>query len=271
LNDNKPYNERVISKIKELKNLILADQKDEKDKGEEWEHEVLIYFAGHGESKDGPLEFDTPSVDDSRTVGFLEFEDVVKWLSDPDMGVVRRIFIVDACRAKPGRKESDEPNTDFVALNMSQTYQATRTKWDYYFSTQRGGYSYEQGKFGLGDIVPEFDLWSASSVPKSGNGVFTLGLMTSLLCGDAIDYPEEKAYNVDISRRYLANWFFSARNQKWVEFKADLIHRFPQDEIEDLTPEPQHISLDDVRRSFVFRNLNGKPRNCLAPPTEAQR
>ena len=258
--DQGPYHDVVLAKIHDLNDQILNFKRDHED--EPWESEVLVFFAGHGASSDDSvISFETPTVDDQRRFGFLSFERIVAGFSNAQLGVVRRIFIIDACR--PNRQ--DNIDTDSFSQTASATYSEKRTKWDYYFSTRRGGYSYEQKKLGTNDIVQGFELWP-DSFARSGSGLFTLGFLTSLICGDGMDYPGEKAYNADISERYLNNHFFAPSNQNWVNSELGIADDLRLRGLPFVKPEPEYINggLDSRRKSFVFRTLSAKPKRCFA-------
>ena len=261
------FHGRILNKIGELKEKLAVEEAD-KNKIERWEHEFLIYFAGHGSSRNKPyLEFETPSVDENRNFGFLKFDDVVDALNVSGARYVRRIFIVDACRTVPGQEVSDLGDPEFEVLRGYTNMTTTHSKWDYFFSTRSGGYSYETDKFGIGDLIPGFELWPADPtdtstiVEKSGNGLFTLGLLTSLICGDALDYPAK--YNVEDSSKYLTNHFFSPRNPKWVDYEKELIPQLARRDIEYVEPEPQYRNVAADNRPFVFRHLESRPKRCF--------
>ena len=256
------FNNRILNKIEELKTKLAVEEAD-KNENEHWEHEFLIYFAGHGSSSnEHSLSLETPSVDEKRNSGFLKFHDVVESLSGSRARYVRRIFIIDACRAIPGQKVSDTVDIEFEANEGYVNYVTTKSKWDYYFSAQGGGYSYEAGKVRIGDMIPGFELWP-ETVEKSGNGLFTLGLLTSLICGDEVNYPAQSKYTVDVSQKYMKEYFFSRFNPKWVDYQRELIPRLANGGIQFVNPEPYYLPISGGDQPFVFRNLESRPKRCF--------
>src|SRR5262249_7436036 len=152
-----------------------------------------------------------------------------------------------------------------IGVKAYQNFLTYKAKWDLLFSTNQGGYSYEESLFGLDDIVPGFELWSPNTISKTGNGVFTLGFLSSLICGDGMNYPAETVYNVDVARIYLRFVFFSRDNEKWNALETYLKKKLETSGIEFVRPNPQWITGggDDPSQSFAFRSLDAKPKRCF--------
>ena len=264
--DQNHYEAKVQDTIKLLKYMIGSERADRKK--EEWEDEVLVYFAGHGATIDKSIRLETPEVDATRRFGFVKFDDVVDLLSDTDLNVTRRIFIIDACRPAVGGKAPDNLDIGNASMKIYDNFLKTKTKWDFYFSTKQGGYSYEETQFGLRDIVKGFDLWPTEAISKSGNGLFTIGFLSSLICGDIVDYPAEPAYNVNMSYRYMNDRFFSQWNGEWRRLEPDIKQDLQNSGLDFVKPEPEYLngSGEGARHSFVFRNLDAKPKQCFAEP-----
>lgn len=251
------YSAKASSMIATMLEAMAAEKAG---RSEVWEDDVLIFFAGHGAKKNGLIELETS---DAHGSGLI-FDNVITQLSDPTHGIARRIFIIDACRPSSNEAARDDMEINNMGVKAYQSFLVYRAKWDFLFSTDQGGYSYEESLFDLDDIVPGFSLWSSKAISKTGNGVFTLAFLSSLVCGEVVNYPAETVYNVDVSRRYL-KFFFSDDNEKWRALEVYLKKKFQNSGIEFAAPKPQWIpgGGGDPSESFAFRSMDARPKRCL--------
>lgn len=191
-----------------VRKIIDAIKKSNRpDKGD-WEDQILVYFAGHGFSK---------SVDDSKIrIGLVtpgsgpSLETDVLWMEELVLALnaskLVNMLILDACSAQADRSD--------VALSEQIQMMLPRldlNSLQFFLSNRLGRNSYEQKDYAIDDFVPDLKLWPPD-VETKGSGVFSLGLMASLLCREAED---EDRYTFDSSSTYLRKSFFTSKNEKW--------------------------------------------------------
>lgn len=197
--------------IKEIKDPTRPDKAD-------WQDEVLVYFSGHGFSK---------YVDDDQQpytqVGLVtpdssaSFETGVIWV-DTDLASDLRtsnlvsLLIIDACSSQIDKE--DDASSERIQLKL-HIFRGSpiegQTELQFFLGSALGRYSYEQQDYAVDDFVPGFSLWPAG-VGTKGSGVFSLGLLASLLCQEAVD---QNRYTFESSYRFLRNQFFTPANAKW--------------------------------------------------------
>ncbi|MGV7219658.1 hypothetical protein [Bradyrhizobium sp. UFLA05-112] len=246
------FSEKVNTTIGVMLGAIATEKAG---RSEPWDDEVLVFFAGHGATKNGLVELQTS---DPRGPG-LNPDVIMSQLNKAQ--VERRMLILDACRPSPNGDKND-PDLNNIGTKVFNSWTNDHAKWDLLLSTNPGGYSYEESLFALNDIIPGFSLWSPGTIAKTGNGVFTLGFLSSVICGDSVNYPDETVYNADVSSRYLKFVFFSQKNPTWLALEAYLKDKL---QASYKIPAPQLIvgGADDASKSFVFRSLDAMPKKCF--------
>jgi hypothetical protein len=196
-----------------LRNII--DEIKHRPNKADWQDEILVYFSGHGFSK---------YVDDDHPytqVGLVtpdsspSFDSGVLWV-DSDLAADLRtsnlvtLLIIDACSAQID-KDNDASSERIQLKIFSGSPIEGQTELQFLLGSALGRYSYEQQDYAIDDFVPGLALWPAG-IGTKGSGVFSLGLLASLLCQEAID---QNQYTFDSSSRFLKNQFFTSANAKW--------------------------------------------------------
>jgi hypothetical protein len=185
----------------------------------DWEDVILIYYSGHGFSKyiPGPVPhmqvgLMTPDTDRTLSTGVIWIDqDLIVQLRNSN---VISLIIVDACSSEirqPGVEGLSVQRTQLKLPIYEDANVHGRTELQFLFGSEVGTYSYEQSDFGIGDFIPNLSLWP-SDVGTKGSSVFSLGLLTSLLCQEA---GEDNSYTFATSSHFLRTLFFRDSNSKW--------------------------------------------------------
>lgn len=177
-----------------------------------WEDQILVYYAGHGFSKyiEGPpasmkIGLLTPDSNLAKQQNMLWIEELVPILTDSNLP---NMLIIDACSAQIDN--DDEIFGQQLQLKLPALVTNT-SQMHFFLSNALGRYSYEQNDYTLSDFVAKLNFWPDGMETK-GSGVFTLGLMASLLCQEAV-YKDQ--YTFDSSYHFLNDRFFKPTNEKW--------------------------------------------------------
>jgi hypothetical protein len=184
---------------------------------EDWEDVILIYFSGHGFSRYVPREepytqlgLITPDANRELDQGVVWFD---KDLMDPlRNSKVVSLIIIDACSTEIDGVEGFSSERTALKLPIYQDASVHgRTVLQFLFGSDVGKTSYEQSDYSVEDFVPNIALWP-SDVRTKGSGVFSLGLLTSLLCQEA---AKHQSYTFQTSSNFLNDHFFQQSNSKW--------------------------------------------------------
>jgi Caspase domain len=188
----------IIEKIKDPRRTDRTD----------WQDQILVYFAGHGFSKfvdesSMRVGLVTPKSGPSLRTGVLWIDELVAGLNAPNLV---SLIIIDACSAQTDKR--NVALSDQIQLSLPNVI---GTSLQFFLSSTLGHYSYEQQDYAVDDFVPGLTLWSNGEGTK-GSGVFSMGLIASLLCQEAV-YKDR--YTFDSSSRFLNDRFFTSTNEKW--------------------------------------------------------
>lgn len=196
-----------------LKGIILDIKNTRRPDQGDWHDEILVYFAGHGfsNSVDGSRQtlqvgLVTPDSDLSLQKNVLWIDDLVHILDDSN---VAKMLIIDACSAQIDK--DDVPIRESIQLKLPAFASKSPFSLQFFLSSTLSHYSYEQQDYAVDDFIPGFKLWP-NGVGTKGSGVFSLGLMASLLCREAV---YKNGYTFDSSYRFLNDRFFAPTNTKW--------------------------------------------------------
>ncbi|MGJ5130981.1 caspase family protein [Bradyrhizobium oligotrophicum] len=219
-----PQNGHYVEAIKNtLKAIIQTIRDPRRTEKADWDDEILLYFAGHGFSKyiDNDRQhylqvaLVTPDANTALDTGVLQIEDDLA--STLRTSNLVSMIIVDACSAQLDPSMDNNATSQRIQLNLHKPHifrsspVEGQTELQFLLGSALGRYSYEQQDYMVDDFVPGFRLWP-DGVGTKGSGVFSLGLLTSLLCQEA---GAENQYTFDSSYRFLKNRFFTSANAKW--------------------------------------------------------
>jgi hypothetical protein len=186
----------------------------------DWEDEILVYFSGHGFSR-----YSEGGVPHMR-VGLMtpdtnqDFDDAVVWVDEDLMVRLRNsnlvsLIVIDACSSDM-RDDVQGLSAEATQLKIPPIYEDAgvhgSTQLQILLGSELGKYSYEQSDYGIDDFVPNVALWP-SKLRTKGSGVFSLGLLTSLLCREAAG--RKGSYTFATSSDFLKDHFFHESNSKW--------------------------------------------------------
>jgi hypothetical protein len=240
-----PQSGHYVEEVKNaLKNIVTAIKDPKRAERADWQDEILVYYSGHGFPK---------YVDDDRQpyaqVGLLtpdssrSFDTGVLWVDDDLAAELRTsnlvsLIIIDACSAQINRDEDDAASSERIQLKL-HIFRGSpiegQTELQFLLGTAIGRYSYEQRDFAVDDFVPGFMLWPAQMGTK-GSGVFSLGLLASLLCQEATD---RGSYTFDSSSHFLKDQFFTPANAKWDHDIRPKLEQMMKDlNLSFVTPDP---------------------------------
>jgi hypothetical protein len=226
---------KYVDTVRNGLRTIIDEIKHRPNKAD-WQDEILVYFSGHGFSK---------YVDDDHPytqVGLVtpdsspSFDSGVLWI-DSDLAADLRtsnlvtLLIIDACSAQID-KDNDASSERIQLKIFSGSPIEGQTELEFLLGSALGRYSYEQQDYAIDDFVPGLTLWPAG-VGTKGSGVFSLGLLASLFCQEAID---QNQYTFDSSSRFLKNQFFTSANAKWYGGIRPKLEKMMQGRF--VTPDP---------------------------------
>jgi hypothetical protein len=212
--------ERYDELVRKQISTILESMKDPKRVNRaDWEDVILIYFSGHGFSK--YVSEAVPHIQ----VGLMtpdtnrRLDEGVIWVEKDLMLRLRysnvvSLIIIDACSSEGTQDGVESLSAERTQLKLPIYEDASvhgGTELQFYLGSEVGNYSYEQTDYDVSDFVPNLALWP-SKINTKGSGVFSLGLLTSLLCQEA---GEEDSYTFETSSRFLRSQFFKQSNEKW--------------------------------------------------------
>lgn len=226
-----------------------------------WEHVVLVYFSGHGFARRTRAVTQygliTPDADEGLDIGVVWLvDDIVTQLANNNSKDNTRFIIIDACRS--------EIQQGIDALESEQAYGSITARqlqgldgWHFLFSSKMGHYSYEQTDYGIEDFVTDFKLWPG--IGQKGSGVFSLSLLASLICEEALD---GQSFNLQESSRFLERDFFNEKNQKWKILRDKLAKQLADNHLgKFVSPEPGYYRYDNHDPKGTLRpNAIGPPR-----------
>jgi len=211
--DSTSYDTLVRTAISDIKAAIFDTNRPDKA---DWQDVVLVYFSGHGFSKEMPG--DPPHVE----IGLItsdanpDLTQGVVWLNKDLMAELRDanlsgLIILDACSA-PINVEGVKPlSAEQIKLRSFQNTGADAAGLQFYFANELGTYSYEQSDYSVADFVPGLQFWP-DAISSKGSGLFSLGFLSSMLCREG---GAEQSYTLSSSSFFLRNNFFSESNAKW--------------------------------------------------------
>jgi len=247
--DGRRYDDYFREEIKRLKESV-----QDPDEAHDWEHVILVYFSGHGFSKRMgsyfELNFVTPHADKELSIGSVNLDAIMEQL-----GTIRhaRVFIADACRSEIRQNDTGSIDPVIAHMQFFRSF-ADGLGWQFFFSSNVGHYSYEQADYGIEDFVSKFQLWPKSA--GKGNGVFTLGFLASLLCGEG---GIESVFTLESSKRFMTNYFFKDKNKKWEVLRKKLETELAGRNLPFVVPDPYH-------NKFEFGNYVALRSNAMNIP-----
>lgn len=250
-----PYDKLFSNAVADLINDIGKFQEDHKNDPVHWQHSILIYFSGHGfiwKSKD-PQDprvrqgLITPSSQDDLQTGVI-------WLDDVESELLRTpyltMLIIDACRSD-GEQSMD---SELAGMNnYSMPIDMSRNLFILYSSTV-GHYSYEDPDYSISDFVPQLTLWPTQAQSKGG-GLFSLGLLAALACGDALE--GDKNFTIEKVDDFLVHYFFSRRNQKWMQAAAKIKTELSSEHLVFMPPQPDYENWGPSKKGVLREGTVG--------------
>jgi len=244
--NSEPYNTLVLNSLQTIVDDIGRFSKNHLNDSVNWEHQILFYFSGHGFSKrhDNPrenayMEFGlvTPGTGPNVSQGSMNLNDVLsKLLASPNLSIV----IIDACRAEVGAAQSLDSEPAYVSTyaNIGSNLQ---NRLHIFYSSTVGHYSYEDSEHAITDFVPQLVLWKPPVDPKKspidskGGGLFSLGLIASLACKDALD--SDMIFTLESSKYFFKRYFYTAKNTRWPEIEQRLKAQLADAHLPYIAPE----------------------------------
>jgi WD40 repeat protein len=181
-------------------------------------NKILIYFAGHGftnyiQDRNGPylkLGLVTPDYDAKTKSGVIWLEqDLANHLRTSDLV---SMIIIDACSARNDAGMDNYGTSQKVQLNLfSRPPIDDQSQLQLFLGTERGSVSYEEQGYSVDDFFQDSLLWPQNLRAK-GSGVFSLGLLASLLCREG---AAGDRFTFASSEDFMSVHFFSQTNKTW--------------------------------------------------------
>jgi len=245
------YDDLVRASLKEIASGIRS-RPNSSDDGSDWEDVILVYFSGHGFSQyddTGPVPYEkmgliTPDADPNLTQGVVWLdEDLINKLATNGK---LSLIIIDACRSEIGVEGVSAERAKLKAYQSVNLIGGSELF--FLLASKVGQYSYELPDYGLGDFVPNFDLWPADLGGKGG-GAFSLGLLTSLICGEAAAH----AGNLEASKYFLIDRFFGESDAKWTQMVPKLTDLMKQYGLSFVQPNPDYFDVGGASEDAPLR------------------
>jgi len=266
------YKDLVAQSINDVFKDITVFQRTHADDGIDWQHAILVYFSGHGFSQKDEQDpqtpymrtgLVTPSSKNDLENGSIWVDELLKQLLGSRY---LSIVIVDACRG-PADQSAALP-FDSQLANLSAyphlNIDAQRNQIHILYSSQVGHYSYEASQYDVADFVPQLKLWPPA-IGTKGGGLFSLGLLSSLMCEDALQ--GDPNFTLQNAKDFLRRYFFSQSNAKWRDIEAQLKTDLANRKLVYTKPDPAYDPFGSPDRA-VLREGTAKAPKCFSAASQ---
>jgi hypothetical protein len=172
------------------------------------------------------------------------------------------LLIIDACRAE-ANPDGLQPFDPQVA-GLSAGHLSFDSELHILYGSTLGHYSYEASAYSASDFVPELALWPAS-IDSKGGGLFSLGMLASLVCEDALE--GDRDFTLQNTGNFLRRYFFSEANKRWPDIETALKKQLVAQNLTYLAPDADYVMVGTTKNAVLRKGTDKAPR-CFAPRSQ---